>query len=50
MRLSFSLMGGWWEAAILVAIFVFVVVQRYLKISALGHEIDREREEQKTTQ
>jgi hypothetical protein len=36
------LMDGWWEAAILVAVVVFVVVQRYLKISALGREIDQE--------
>lgn len=35
-------MDGWWEAAILVVGVVVVVVERYIKINALGREIDRE--------
>lgn len=42
MRLTFSLMGQWWEAAIVIGIVVLVVVDRYIRIDRLGRELDRE--------
>jgi hypothetical protein len=38
-------MGRWWEAAMVIVGVVVVLVERGIKINALGRELDREERE-----